>query len=323
MPESLVWPKPPAPARIRFVKSVETPADWGVSGGAFQQFIDKMTGQTPFRFVRPTGVAVRGSALYVADAGAQALVILDPAEGHEHKITRVGRTTWCRRSRWRSGRRTGCSSSTAHCARSSSSTGRGSYCRPSAARASWRARPASPTTRRRSTVRRRRGGAPHLRLLGRRPPARLVRQQRQRAGRIQFPDASRADANGDLLVTDTLNFRVQVLRRNGKPLASFGRVGDGSGNFASPKGVGADSDGNIYVVDALFDAVQVFARRDAAARLRPARHAARAGSGFPTAYSSTRRTPSTSPTRTTSASPCSSARCPPERTAMTARNDPA
>jgi DNA-binding beta-propeller fold protein YncE len=44
------------------------------------------------------------------------------------------------------------------------------------------------------------------------------------------------------------------------PIASFGHVGDGAGNFASPKGVSADSDGNIYVVDALFDAVQVFAR---------------------------------------------------------------
>jgi sugar lactone lactonase YvrE len=51
---------------------------------------------------------------------------------------------------------------------------------------------------------------------------------------------------------------VQVLDREGRPLLRFGHVGDGAGDFASPKGVATDSTGNYYVVDALFDAVQMF-----------------------------------------------------------------
>ena len=41
-------------------------------------------------------------------------------------------------------------------------------------------------------------------------------------------------------------------------ISLFGHHGDGSGDFARPKGVGVDGDGNIYVVDALFDVVQIF-----------------------------------------------------------------
>ena len=77
------------------------PADWGISGGAFQRLIDKVTGQRPFRFMRPTSVAARGTALYVADPGAQALVILDPGEGQERMVARMGQENWCRRSPWR------------------------------------------------------------------------------------------------------------------------------------------------------------------------------------------------------------------------------
>jgi DNA-binding beta-propeller fold protein YncE len=40
----------------------------------------------------------------------------------------------------------------------------------------------------------------------------------------------------------------------------MGQHGDGSGNFAAPKGIATDAAGHVYVVDALFDVVQVFDR---------------------------------------------------------------
>jgi len=43
----------------------------------------------------------------------------------------------------------------------------------------------------------------------------------------------------------------------------MGRQGDGSGDFAAPKGLATDSEGHLYVVDALFDGVQIFDREGA------------------------------------------------------------
>ena len=68
-------------------------------------------------------------------------------------------------------------------------------------------------------------------------------------------------SSGELYVTDSLNFRIEILDETGKPLGSFGRHGDGSGDLAMPKGVAVDRDGAVYVVDSLFDNVQLFNRR--------------------------------------------------------------
>ena len=59
-------------------------------------------------------------------------------------------------------------------------------------------------------------------------------------------------------MVDTLNHRVQAFTPEGAFLSSFGRLGNGTGDFASPKGAAMDDKGRVYVVDALFDAVQIF-----------------------------------------------------------------
>lgn len=66
-----------------------------------------------------------------------------------------------------------------------------------------------------------------------------------------------------LIVSDTLNARVQVLTLDGKPLQTIGRRGLFVGNLTRPKGVAVDGDGNIYVIESYFDHVLVF---DAAGR---------------------------------------------------------
>ena len=80
------------------------------------------------------------------------------------------------------------------------------------------------------------------------------------AGRFHSPTHIAVSPSGQILVTDSLNFRVQVLNPQGKFISTFGAAGDSPGYFSRPKGVAVDSDGNIYVVDALFDNVQIFDR---------------------------------------------------------------
>jgi hypothetical protein len=58
-----------------------------------------------------------------------------------------------------------------------------------------------------------------------------------------------------------MNFRVQVLGRDGSFGYALGTLGDSSGNIFRPKGIGVDSEGDLYIVDGLWGVVQVFNRQ--------------------------------------------------------------
>lgn len=79
-------------------------------------------------------------------------------------------------------------------------------------------------------------------------------------GMFHYPTNICTTRTGDIIVSDALNFRVQVFSSEGRFLFTIGRMGNMPGAFSRPKGVASDSDGHIYVVDALFDNIQVFDR---------------------------------------------------------------
>jgi DNA-binding beta-propeller fold protein YncE len=78
------------------------------------------------------------------------------------------------------------------------------------------------------------------------------------AGRFHYPTSIHVKDDGTILISDTLNFRIQIFSSTGEFLGMFGSEGDTPGYFTRPRGVAADRDGNIYVVDALFDNIQIF-----------------------------------------------------------------
>jgi DNA-binding beta-propeller fold protein YncE len=78
------------------------------------------------------------------------------------------------------------------------------------------------------------------------------------AGQFNHPTHIAVAGDGTLLVTDALNFRIQIFSSQGVPRGALGSAGDSPGHFSRPRGVASDSDGNVYVVDALFDNVQMF-----------------------------------------------------------------
>ena len=65
-------------------------------------------------------------------------------------------------------------------------------------------------------------------------------------------------ADNKLIVSDTLNARVQQFTPEGEFVQSIGKRGLYVGNLVRPKGVSIDSDGNIYVVEGYFDQLIVF-----------------------------------------------------------------
>jgi len=77
-------------------------------------------------------------------------------------------------------------------------------------------------------------------------------------GSFNFPSNITVDSKSNIYVVDTMNARVQVFDSAGRYLYSYGRFGDSAGEFARPKGVAIDSEGHVYVVDAAFNNVQIF-----------------------------------------------------------------
>jgi hypothetical protein len=65
------------------------------------------------------------------------------------------------------------------------------------------------------------------------------------------------DKQGNLYVADSGNFRVQKLAADGTFLESFGREGQGPGEFQFIDGLAVDEDGGIYVTDKAFNTVKI------------------------------------------------------------------
>jgi DNA-binding beta-propeller fold protein YncE len=80
----------------------------------------------------------------------------------------------------------------------------------------------------------------------------------QADGEFAFPSALAFDPEGNVLVVDQINGRVQLFDGSGEYLDQFGGLGTGFGSFARPKDIAVDANGLIYVTDNAFNNVQLF-----------------------------------------------------------------
>ena len=77
-------------------------------------------------------------------------------------------------------------------------------------------------------------------------------------GDFSMPTHVAVDKDGNVYVTDTLNNRVEIFDADGNFISEFGKSGDGPGHFARPKGIALDRDGHIWVTDEVQSRVQAF-----------------------------------------------------------------
>lgn len=256
----LTWPQPPQQPRIRFIRTMATPKDLGIPPTAWQRIWEVVAGRDEEWLIRPADVAARGETIFVVDAGAQALWILNPRTGGFRKIQEAGGDRLV-----------------SPIAVALGSSGRVYLADSYLGKIfvydngeKWLATISDPRIRRPAGLaydaRRDRlyigDSAAHRVWIfsGEGKPVGVIGQRGAGNGEFNFPTRVAVDRNGNLFVTDTLNFRVQVFDPDGKFAGMFGRLGDSSGDFASPKGIALDSEGHIYIVEALFDAVQIFDR---------------------------------------------------------------
>jgi tripartite motif-containing protein 71 len=77
-------------------------------------------------------------------------------------------------------------------------------------------------------------------------------------GQFDKPRGVTCDQNGNIVVCDSWNHRIQVFSKEGKFLFSFGSKGTEEGQLNSPRGVTCDHDGNVVVCDTWNHRIQVF-----------------------------------------------------------------
>lgn len=77
-------------------------------------------------------------------------------------------------------------------------------------------------------------------------------------GAYNMPAMLAVMKNGNIVVADSMNARVQILDPEGKFIRKFGKRGDNPGEFQIIKGVAVDSDNHIYVTDAKGNNVGIF-----------------------------------------------------------------
>lgn len=257
----LVWPKPPDQERIRYLRSVSGPNDWGISRPFFRRMVDALSGRGKESFMLPSAVAERDGVLYVADLGAQALWILDAPRDRYARITQIGGQGLVSPVALALGsggevfvadtglKQVFLLDRDGALIRSISTQG---LERPAGLAWDEAAQRLFVLDSLRDRIAVFDANGTLLQNLG---------EGGKQNGQFNHPTHLALDASGALLVTDAMNFRIQAIDQKGHFLWKFGKVGNGSGDFASPKGVAADSEGHVYVVDALFDTVQLFDRQ--------------------------------------------------------------
>lgn len=77
-------------------------------------------------------------------------------------------------------------------------------------------------------------------------------------GQFNEPFDIAIDREGFLYVTDTRNFRIQKLDRDGRFVLEWGNQGEGDGFFEKPAGIAVDGEGYVYVSDYDNDYIQKF-----------------------------------------------------------------
>jgi len=78
-------------------------------------------------------------------------------------------------------------------------------------------------------------------------------------GQFDSPSGIAVDGNGNILVADTINDRIQKFSSSGTFVTSIGTRGKGHGQLGEPNGIAVDRAGNIYVAEASNHRVQKLA----------------------------------------------------------------
>ncbi len=259
----IFWPNPPEIKRIEFVKAVSKPEDLEIRPGILKRVINYIVGRAAASIVSPYGIATDSEGrLYVVDTFLRRIHVFDAA-ANEYFFFPADRTMLASPVGIAIAKDgviyvTDSKTGVVHIFKDKgkiflSTIGRGILKRPTGI-------VVNPETSELLVVDTLQSRVFRFDLSNRLPKGSFG-MEGAKEGLFHYPTNIFVTLTGDIIVSDVLNFRVQVFSPEGRFLLTFGSMGDAPGTFSRPKGVAADSDGNMYVVDALFDNIQVFDKR--------------------------------------------------------------
>ncbi len=267
VPET-VWPLPPDKPRVRFVTAFGRESD--VNPSAWRAFTHRLFGGgEELYLVQPTGLALSpdGDRLYVADYGSGYVIVTDFKERTFRPVNAKGEPMKGPFALAVDGdENVYVTEQRAQVVAVLDRTGR--RIREFGAHEKLEKPTGIAIDRRRQIVYVVDGGMQatrNHRVLAYALDGRFLRQvggtRGDKPGEFHFPTYAAVDADGNLYVADTLNFRIQVFDPDGNLTSVYGEQGDGPGTFARLKGLAIDSSRNVYAVDSDHNAVQMFTAR--------------------------------------------------------------
>lgn len=263
VPDGPIWPSGGEPVRIRYSGSFSGPEELGIEAGMLTKIWEFITGGPSRSLVNPVGVTTdSGGTIYVVDAAMQLVSVYDRKELDFKRLPDDDMIVLAPVSSLvdRATNRLFISDAAAGSIRlvplaaktAPGELGKGQLVRPTGLALNRRTDELLVVDSRQSMVfRYDRVGLTLKGSFGGRGAG---------AGQFNFPTAVAVNSQGEILVCDSLNFRVQVFSPEGVFRRAFGKAGDNPGSFSRPKGIAVDSEDNIYVLDTLFDNVQIFDR---------------------------------------------------------------
>lgn len=260
LPE-IVWPKPPERPRIRFIHAVTRPEALRITEGPFKRFLRYLGGRGKASMVAPYGIETDSAGrLYVVDTFLMAVHVFDRPKNRYYTFPKGGTTLVSpidiaidneRGTIYLTDSKEGVVKIFKNGGRDFfGEIGRGLFERPTGIAINEKTSELLVV----DTV----GASIFRYALDGRHLKGVFGGNGREEGKFHYPTNVWAKRDGTILVSDSLNFRIQVFSPEGTFLRTFGSAGDSPGYFSRPRGVASDSDGNIYVVDGLFDNVQVF-----------------------------------------------------------------
>lgn len=263
---ALVWPAPPQAARIAYLHEIRSPSDLNIGKGFFTRIAEAIKGSEPREISQPYGMVSSGSGkLYIVDNAYQAIHVLDTRKGNYARFPERPPDDFKNPVNLAlgSGNRIFVSDSVSglvHVFDNQKFAHLGSFGQELLVRPTGLA--VNPVTDELLVVDTKRSqiavfDEPTLqfkRFVGGEPKS----DGGEAEISFHYPTNIAVGADGRVLISDSLNFRVQVLDSTLHNSTEFGAPGNEPGYFSRPKGLAVDSDGHVYVIDAIFDNVQIF-----------------------------------------------------------------
>ena len=251
----VIFPPPPAPARVQFLTQISASTDMVRQKGRFHQYL--FGKEEPKILVKPYGITVHGSHIYICDTGQGGLVILD--------LSRGGFDIWTPGGRGQLQLPVNCcldEEGTIYVADASrrqvvifdrernylTAVGESEGFKP------------TDVLVRNDTLFVASVQEHVIHLYNTRSFGHigvLTGGETGTEGFIRQP-TNMAMAGGALYISDFGDFNVKRISTGGHFEAGIGSYGNGPGQFTRPKGIDLDHEGNLYVVDAAFQNVQIF-----------------------------------------------------------------